>query len=1466
MPDTQLLKFREQYPQYERLSDAAVLTRIHQKHYSQMPYERFVGKFEAKYGGVEKEKPKDFLGVVKKVVAEEPLSYGAESPMAAGGQLVGNFIDFIAQKLPTAAIPAGSPQYGIKAGEESFLQKLERGKTPGEFVPEIGVARLPSGQRVSADTIRPLVNFFGDIFWAAPPVVKIFKGLKFGKVTRFDVSRVRKLLETVPEVKKLGPISDEAIVELVRRGKGEVGKIGEKFVGKEGARVQRQLPQPEMTRVGGKQVPSPALGEIPKMHAEGILESQKKIGALTEPKPLEKLVVTRGKFAKVETTGKKLADAGYEDLIKEIYKKKSAVDFVARSSEKEIDDVLANFKRLKETLPKEEGFRYAQGTDLIKQASGRAKAQPPGLLETVAQKRKEIKPLEKISKVEPIVRSPKGILKLTPSQRNTLKAVRQEISGGEAGERILLLDEEGYQSKFIGKESTFPEYFKNKGLTQKESLKIIDNALNGKPVTEKQRLIIEDLNQGIRERFARQIKTERATGEVNAFDLNEGDVLKRHGETYKVKRVTEDGKVTIQNKETINLHGDESIKYDRGTLKSPEIETGKKLSYEKEFIKEQAKKGESATRPTVAARQAAKEKYAREVAAGKEDLFIIAEKKKQIDLLSGKEYSKKLFEAAKEDVRAGITETITKKQPQFIEGVTADPYKNVRQFLKENKLKLSDDELASINNFAKRLAKEIMPEAQRIQRFEEFLGKKFPKLKFESGVKPLEKIAQDVKAEKIATEPPSIDIGGAKVPLKEPRLHEEVFKKTTKGMANVLLEHGIKRDKLSFPTLKEQYFHYAGKFNWTYKNLEKYGVSKDDFESIIFDEITHLGRMMNQLSQQSKLLGKSKELSKAVEDLSKLASEPGLYEKAGEVWKRIDNIRRGLLVSQLSTAARNAISQSGRIGLDVIDESIEIALGKVFNAKSYDLEKFSDAFKIIGRLGRKNKKILEDVMKVTAPKEFNRLFMHYASDVTVGTKFEGALSKVEKGVEYLNWANKLQEFTIRRAAFIGKLNEELGKRGTDFASIYKRFEKMEARMLKKYGADYKGSMSGSEAREMRGILKESILKEDIEKSVDFALEMTFAENPAKGTLGHHILQAVNKMAMLPTGTGTFPFIRFAMNAIKFNFQHSPLGILRLTNPKIWKTGKAAEAASRALTGSVATLIGYGIRNSQYAGERWYEVKVNGKFYDTRPYNPFAAYFFLGEVMKRVKEGDLGNMTFKDWANGILGSNLRAGIGVWAVDKLIEGIYDPESFLRFKRAVSEYGANLVSGFATPIQQITDFISEFDDETAKLRETRPGFWDKTIAKTPWTTSLPERESPTREATPKKEAPLLKMLTGFLQKEDKNLLEKELDKHDFSYPEIFPKVRDLKLDQATRKYMGEGAEKFVIPILEGEYQNWTKAKQGYVLSELMSKLRQYGKFKAIGNDEEARAIYIDIKKRFLDQPKRKRKFLQEIQQGVQ
>lgn len=63
------------------------------------------------------------------------------------------------------------------------------------------------------------------------------------------------------------------------------------------------------------------------------------------------------------------------------------------------------------------------------------------------------------------------------------------------------------------------------------------------------------------------IRSERAKpSEVPAYNLDEGDTLKRNGEQFKVTDVSPDG-VTIKDGTTLELNHEQAINYDRGTLK-----------------------------------------------------------------------------------------------------------------------------------------------------------------------------------------------------------------------------------------------------------------------------------------------------------------------------------------------------------------------------------------------------------------------------------------------------------------------------------------------------------------------------------------------------------------------------------------------------------------------------------------------------------------------------------------------------------------------------------------------------------------------------------------------------------------------------------------------------------------------------------------------------------------------------------
>ncbi|XGC82045.1 LPD23 domain-containing protein [Bdellovibrio bacteriovorus] len=74
-----------------------------------------------------------------------------------------------------------------------------------------------------------------------------------------------------------------------------------------------------------------------------------------------------------------------------------------------------------------------------------------------------------------------------------LGALKRSIETGSAGEQGAKVDESGNQTGSWGVASTFPEFFKNKGYTKKETLKILEKQSKGEKLTDKQKGILEDL-------------------------------------------------------------------------------------------------------------------------------------------------------------------------------------------------------------------------------------------------------------------------------------------------------------------------------------------------------------------------------------------------------------------------------------------------------------------------------------------------------------------------------------------------------------------------------------------------------------------------------------------------------------------------------------------------------------------------------------------------------------------------------------------------------------------------------------------------------------------------------------------------------------------------------------------------------------------------------------------------------------
>ncbi len=706
----------------------------------------------------------------------------------------------------------------------------------------------------------------------------------------------------------------------------------------------------------------------------------------------------------------------------------------------------------------------------------------------------------------------------------------------------------------------------------------------------------------------------------------------------------------------------------------------------------------------------------------------------------------------------------------------------------------------------------------------------------EKEVKP--EIKPEVKAEIVPEEKPlTFEEALAESEAKTTRLREiqqkwadpeNAFESTVKydphqAMAEAgtesMLEKGIKRDpdKLMTEQLIDEWLSDPSK----YENImARYGMTPQEWAKVMREQASSWGKKLGELGIEARRLGKEiPEIGEALAELEQIAKTPSAWDKIQNGWKNLDRVRRGLLVTQLSTAVRNGFSQAARVGMDIPEKAMNYYLGKLFRLepKGSPLDGVEQLVKVLQR--GESKRIAESVLEAF-PKQYSRMYSTYMSDIEVGKLGQ----TISRGVDILNTANRFQEFLYRNGVFTASLEQGLRKEGVDLAEI------IEKRAFK------------------------DIPQEVVEKAVSKALEMTFAETPKWGTIGQKFVSFVTSM---PGATFILPFPRFLVNSLKFNFEYSPMGLLKLLSAK----ERAAFAAgdvhvlSRAIIGSAMLGTAWQIRNSDLAGEKWNEVKVGNKTINMMAYNPFAVYLFMADILKKAKDGTLYKLTGKDVSLGILSSNIRAGTGLYTVDQIINAVSrtgDPE---KASDLLKTFAGEVAGGLLTPVNQIKEFAAGFDDYIVKEKRIEP-FWGPIKEKIPIIEkTLPIAYSPTREGPITRELPATRQLTGLMMK-TKNTFEKEIDRLGFSYQEIFHSIGDVEADNLIKKYMGIMATRMAIPLIESkDYESLTEGQKGLVLANLLNEMRNTAKSAA---EEENPTLFAKIKLERI--PKRELMVLQE------
>lgn len=483
--------------------------------------------------------------------------------------------------------------------------------------------------------------------------------------------------------------------------------------------------------------------------------------------------------------------------------------------------------------------------------------------------------------------------------------------------------------------------------------------------------------------------------------------------------------------------------------------------------------------------------------------------------------------------------------------------------------------------------------------------------------------------------------------------------------------------------------------------LNKYNVSFEDYILTVVGSGSEAGKVLNKLSQ----IKRARPLNE-MQDLQRAATQARQGNIRNNIM-RLEGIRRGGLVSQLATAARNLQSAGIRSPMDSLGNVMDTALYNMGEAKGVggkaaagaksliSKENWKDSFAnmkyMFGPESRLDAKDYVDFIlnRPELAKQFDLMFNQLnelqqatgrgQATTKLGKGVDNVLSELEDGVSVLNSANRWQEYLVRRGAFLGEL-ERLVKR--------------------EYKIDLIDTLNDGKIKDL---LNDSTtvrpegarsFNELVADATNNALDVTYAKQPDIG-----VFREATSFITRNGLTVVMPFPRFMFNSMELMGNYAGGASIPLTKklmgqiPKGTKlSAKDRQRISRNLVGIGAVGAAYMARTSDDAPADYKEISVgDGAVMDTTPQFPLRQMLYLGEATKRIKDG-----TFDDFFNAreffetFLGTNIRTGVGNSIVDEVVQLAGDSD-LTRDEAAARRVGralGNYLSTWAVPFAQIID----------------------------------------------------------------------------------------------------------------------------------------------------------------------------------
>ena len=476
--------------------------------------------------------------------------------------------------------------------------------------------------------------------------------------------------------------------------------------------------------------------------------------------------------------------------------------------------------------------------------------------------------------------------------------------------------------------------------------------------------------------------------------------------------------------------------------------------------------------------------------------------------------------------------------------------------------------------------------------------------------------------------------------------------------------------------------------------LNDYGLSFEDYVLTVVGSGSEAGKVLQKLS----VIKRSRPTTELADAQQKsLIDAQGGFRNAV---MRVEGIRRGLLVSQIATAARNLTSAGIRAPLEGLGNVMDSALYNLTNKgvgsavfQVVSPTNWKDSFRHMSYMFSK-----PDVAKgytdlilgqPQLAKQFDMMYnnlneIQKATGRGTGGKLDTVLTGLEDATDILNTPNRWQEFLIRRGQFFGEL-ERLVKR--------------------EYGIDLIDTLQDGKLRDLLNDAggfkpegKPSFL-DLVDQSTKKALDVTYAKQPD--------IPVFRSMTSFITRNGltvVMPFPRFMFNSMEIMGQYAGGASLPLSRKlaslvtlgKVGKgplTPKDRQRISRNLVGMAMVGAAYQYRTSEEAPADYMQFGIGDNTeMDTTPQFPVRQYLWMGEAVKRINEGTFDTwFDTKEFSETFAGTNLRQGTTNSILEEmaaLAEGGTDLTTGETLGKTLGGAVGNYLATWATPFSQVIE----------------------------------------------------------------------------------------------------------------------------------------------------------------------------------